>query len=228
MTGPHGLITYGRSTNLRKMTEPMNTSSSTRSLIAAAGFALLVGCVQQQRPDQIPQTVDRPPPGAPPPQSQPAPAAPVSYPAQTPDVYFYPKQGQNSQQQARDRYECYLWARQNTGYDPSQYRPDSRSNVRVVAVPGPGHDTVAGGVTGAVLGAAVSRPRDAGAGALIGAVAGAVIGAASDESRQRAADAEQARIDTVHAQRVAQSDAVIQSYRRALKACLEGRGYTVE
>ncbi len=81
---------------------------------------------------------------------------------------------------------------------------------------------------GAVLGAAVSRPRDAGAGAVIGAVAGAVLGAASDNSRQRAADAEQARLDEIQARRAAQSDAQLQSYRRALKACLEGRGYTVE
>jgi hypothetical protein len=200
----------------------MKTSFTIRSLIAAGGFALLLGCVEQQRRDSLPQPVSQPPP--------PAPVAPPPAPAppQSPDVYFYPKQGQSSQQQARDRYECYMWARRQTGYDPSQYRPDSRSNVRVIAVPGPGHDTVAAGVTGAVLGAAVSRPRDAGAGALIGAVAGAVIGAASDESRQRAADAEQARIDAAHAQRAAQSDAVIQSYRRALKACLEGRGYTVE
>ena len=199
----------------------MNSSFQMRTLIAVAGVVWLVGCVQQQpRPEPLPQPVERPavapPPPAPPP------------PAQTPDVYFYPKQGQDAQQQSRDRYECYLWARQNTGYDPSQFRPDSRANVRVVAVPGPGHDTVAGGFTGAVLGAAVSRPRDAGAGALIGAVAGAVIGAASDQSRQRQADAEQARIDAAQERRAAQSDAVIQSYRRALKACLEGRGYTVE
>ena len=200
----------------------MNTRSTVRILIPMAGLALFAGCVQQQRRrEPMPQPVERAATAAPP-------SAAAAAPPQTPDVYFYPKQGQDPQQQSRDRYECYLWARQQTGYDPSQFRPDSRSNVRVVAVPGPGHDTVAAGFTGAVLGAAVSRPRDAGAGALIGAVAGAVIGAASDESRQRQADAEQARIDAAQAHRTAQSDAVIQSYRRALKACLEGRGYTVE
>jgi len=222
------------------MANMMNKRFSIRSLIPVASIALLVGCVQQTRPDSAPQAVAPPAPApaaeasAPPPPDQSPAAAPIpppvaaSAPRPTPDVYFYPKQGQGEQQQARDRYECYLWARQKTGYDPSQYRQDSGSNVRVVAVPGPGHDTVAGGFTGAVLGAAVSRPRDAGAGALIGAVAGAVIGAASDQSRQNAANAEQARIDAAHEQRVTQSDAVIQSYRRALTACLEGRGYTVK
>ena len=128
----------------------MKSSFSIRSLIGAASLVLLVGCVQPTRPDAAPQAVAPPPPPA---------QAPAAAPTPTPDVYFYPQQGQSAQQQARDRYECYLWARQKTGYDPSRYRPDSGSNLRVVAVPGPGHDTVAGGFTGAVLGAAVSGPQ---------------------------------------------------------------------
>lgn len=175
------------------------------------------GCVQT-----------RPLPPEPPPRPlPPPPAAPEPLPP-SPDVYFYPKQGQTQPRQDRDRYECYLWANKKTGYDPSRLQPDTRARVRVVAVPGPGHDTAVGTVTGAVLGAAVSRPRDAGAGALIGAVAGAVLGSASDQSRQRAANEEQARQDEAQARRAAASDAQIQSYRRALKACLEGRGYSVD
>lgn len=188
--------------------------------IAALLFAALLsaGCVQT-----------RPVPAEPPPRAIPPPAPPVQEPLPpSPDVYFYPKQGQTQQQQDRDRYECYLWANKKTGYDPSRLRPDTRARVRVVAVPGPGHDAAVGTVTGAVLGAAVSRPRDAGAGALIGAVAGAVLGSASDESRRRAASEEQARLDEAQARRAAASDAHIQSYRRALKACLEGRGYSVD
>ena len=118
----------------------MKSSFSIRSLIGAASLVLLVGCVQPTRPDAAPQAVAPPPP--------PPAQAPAAAPTPTPDVYFYPQQGQSAQQQARDRYECYLWARQKTGYDPSRYRPDSGSNLRVVAVPGPGHDTVAGGFTG--------------------------------------------------------------------------------
>lgn len=163
-----------------------------------------------------------PPAVAPPPLQAPPPPPP------SPDVFFYPQQGQGPQQQAQDRYECYLWAKRQTGFDPSAVRPPTRASVRVVPVPAPGHDTAVGTMTGAVLGAAVSRPGNMGAGAVIGAVAGAVLGAASDQSRQRAADAEQARIDDMQARRAAQSDAQLQSYRRALKACLQGRGYSVE
>jgi hypothetical protein len=183
-----------------------------RSALLLTAAVLAAGCVEAPpvRREPPPPRVEQPPP---PP---------------SPDVFFYPQRGQSAQQQSRDRYECYLWANRQTGFDPSQPRNAARPNVRVVAVPGPGHDTAVGAVSGAVLGAAVSRPRDAGAGAVIGAVAGAVIGAASDNSRQRAADEEQARLDEIQARRAAQSDAQIQSYRRALKACLEGRGYTVQ
>lgn len=35
-------------------------------------------------------------------------------------LFVYPKQGQDQQQQAADRYECYNWARTQTGFDPTQ------------------------------------------------------------------------------------------------------------
>jgi Outer membrane protein beta-barrel domain len=34
-------------------------------------------------------------------------------------LYMYPQHGQTQKQQAVDRYECYSWARSQTGYDPS-------------------------------------------------------------------------------------------------------------
>jgi Outer membrane protein beta-barrel domain len=34
-------------------------------------------------------------------------------------LYMYPQHGQSQKQQAVDRYECYSWARSQTGYDPS-------------------------------------------------------------------------------------------------------------
>ena len=87
---------------------------------------------------------------------------------------------------------------------------------------------VNGAVAGAVIGATVSAPHDAAEGAMVGAVAGAVIGAVSDTARahetaglatrQTAAEqAEQARIEKQ-----------AYDYRRAITACLEGRGYTVK
>ena len=160
--------------------------------------------------------------------STPSPAPPprVAKPPPSPDVFFYPRHGQGAEQRDRDRYECYLWARQRTGFDPSRL-PPSQPMPRVVAMPPPGHDTAVGAATGAVIGAAVAQPWHTGEGAAIGAVAGAVIGAASDATRQQQAEQAQARQDQARNRRDAEIEAAVQSYRRAMQACLEGRGYAV-
>jgi hypothetical protein len=36
------------------------------------------------------------------------------------DLFIYPKNGQNADQQAKDRYECHSWASNQTGFDPTQ------------------------------------------------------------------------------------------------------------
>jgi hypothetical protein len=41
-------------------------------------------------------------------------------PAQQSDLFIYPKNGQNEEQQARDRYECHSWASGQSGFDPTQ------------------------------------------------------------------------------------------------------------
>jgi hypothetical protein len=38
----------------------------------------------------------------------------------TEDFFIYPKNGQTSEQQSADRYECYNWSRNQTGFDPTQ------------------------------------------------------------------------------------------------------------
>ena len=92
-------------------------------------------------------------------------------------------------------------------------------------IPAPGTDTLNGAATGAIIGASVSRPRDAGGGALFGAVAGALLGAASDNARaQRAADTEQ-RLNAANELSDQGLDHLAGNYRRALSVCLQGRGY---
>lgn len=153
--------------------------------------------------------------------SAPPPAPPVR-------VYFYPKQGQSPTQQDRDRYECSLWATKQTGFNPSAPQIEASQRVVVEPVPPPGHDTAVGAATGAILGAAVSRPREAGEGAVVGAIAGAMVGAASDASRQEQAQRIQEGYDQRAAQRSAYIGRQAQAYRRAMAACLEGRGYSVQ
>lgn len=44
----------------------------------------------------------------------------VAQPPGAADLFVYPKNGQSAEQQARDRYECHSWAKDQTGFDPTQ------------------------------------------------------------------------------------------------------------
>ena len=66
-------------------------------------------------------------------------------------------------------------------------------------------------------------PRNAGAGLVLGGATGAIVGSAADANAQAQAQQTQQQINQVAAAGRAQAD----SYRRALGACLQGRGYTV-
>ena len=93
--------------------------------------------------------------------------------------------------------------------------------------PPAGTGVALGAASGAVIGAAVSRPWESARGALLGALTGAVIGGIADSARldqERAAAA--AGSETTNA-RAALLEHMAANYRRAMSACLEGRGYTV-
>jgi hypothetical protein len=44
----------------------------------------------------------------------------TSTPAVASDIFVYPKNGQNEEQTAKDKYECHRWAASETGFDPTQ------------------------------------------------------------------------------------------------------------
>ena len=46
------------------------------------------------------------------------------------DLYVYPAHGQSEAQTRQDRYECYVWASEQSGFDPSAVgqNPDSRAD----------------------------------------------------------------------------------------------------
>lgn len=160
---------------------------------------------------------------APPPQPGPPPAAYAGPPPNT-TVYAYPQKGQSADQQSRDRYECSLWAVKQTGFDPSA--PTVPPEYRVVASgPPPGTGTAVGAIAGAIIGAAISPRWDAGAGAVFGGLTGAMIGSASDAQRAQQNQIQMTQAEQQQAAAMAQEAA---GYRRALSACLEGRGYSVK
>jgi len=142
-------------------------------------------------------------------------------------VFVYPANGQSAEQTERDRYECHVWAMQETGVDPS--RPDATPYERVLVQPAtpPGAGTAAGAIGGGILGSILAGPRNAGAGLVLGAATGAIVGTAAEANAnaqaQNQANLTQAQINATAAAGRARAD----SYRRALSACLSGRGYTV-
>ena len=155
----------------------------------------------------------------------PPPTRPVSVAPPPPSqrIFVYPASGQSAEQTDRDRYECHLWAVQQTGFDPS--RADAYPEERVMVQPGtpPGAGTVVGAIGGAILGSMIAGPGDAGAGLVLGGATGAIIGSASDANSQAQARQTQDEINQGTYTRRARAGA----YRRAIGACLKGRGYSV-
>ena len=161
--------------------------------------------------------------------SRPMPGETATAPQVPPtQVYFYPKAGQTTEQQSRDHYDCYNWAVQQTGFDPGRSAIPTDQRVRVVPMPPPGHDTATLAVAGAVLGALIGGPRHALGGALIGASSGAIAGAASDSARVESARQQEEAYAARDRTRDARLDEKAFGFRRAMSACLEGRGYSVQ
>lgn len=159
----------------------------------------------------------------------PPPPQPVRYagPPPTPpntQVYAYPLQGQSPAQQDRDHYDCSIWATKQTGFDPSAPNVPPEERVRVVSAgPPPGTGTALGAITGAILGAAIAGPRHGGAGAVVGAITGGALGTAADA--ERAQQTQEVVVPDRQAEAAIRAHAA--EYRRALSACLQGKGYSV-
>jgi len=63
---------------------------------------------------------------------------------------------------------------------------------------------------------------------VFGAVAGALVGAATDIARHDRATRIQRQYDKNDANHYARLEMQSRNYRRAMSACLEGRGYSVQ
>jgi len=142
--------------------------------------------------------------------------AALAAPAAAQQPIVYPAKGQSAQQQQTDEGECHVWAKNQTGVDPAA--------MAAAPAPPPPSNTVGGGervrgaARGAVGGAAIGAiAGDTGKGAAAGAVVGTARG--GREARQKQG-AQQQSVDNQRAQQ-------LDTYNRAIGACLEARGYTV-
>jgi hypothetical protein len=139
------------------------------------------------------------------------------------DLVVYPAKGQSKEQMDKDKYECYNWAKQQSGFDPMQ--------VPKASQPPPQQEPQKGGLgrgaaRGAAVGAAVgSLDGEMGEGAKKGAIIGGAVGGIRRREQQRQQQAKQQEWEQQQAAEYTQKRS---AYNRAYGACLEGRGYTVK
>jgi hypothetical protein len=135
-------------------------------------------------------------------------------------IFIYPTQSQTPEQQSKDDYECFGFARNQSGYDPmnppqvTAQAPDQ----------GPSGARLGGAARGAAAGAIIGEvaDNDAGKGAAIGATLGAMRGGRADRQR-RAQQSQQSE------QAAQQQMANMQlTFKNAYGACIEARGYSVK
>lgn len=139
------------------------------------------------------------------------------------DVFIYPNKGQSKQQQDKDKYECYEWAKQQTGFDPmaqptATAPPPSQEAKQGGVVKGAARGALAGVAIGAIAG-------DAGKGAAIGAAGGGLLGGMRRRDQQTREEAEREQWANQQAANYEQNRS---KYNRAFCSCMEGRGYTVK
>lgn len=135
------------------------------------------------------------------------------------ELYIYPAKGQSAEQLDKDKYECYSWAKKDTGFDPMALPTTEAAPPRDKQQSG---GVVKGALGGAVLGAVIGDSSQA---TKRGAAAGGLIGGVR-QSRKNSAN-EQERADW-ESKETANYTNNRSNYNRANAACLEGRGYTVK
>lgn len=152
-------------------------------------------------------------------------------------LFVYPANGQAQVQLDQDRYECHGWARQQSGFDPTALpTPTAGTTTTPTRVPIGSNPSAGatgkGALAGAVVGGAVGAHNgDTLGGAVLGAAVGSLAGGTIEMNGQLRAERE-ARDEArrLAARRDAADQALAArrtDYRRAITACLEGRGYTV-
>ena len=133
-------------------------------------------------------------------------------------MFVNPKNAQSPEQQAADEKTCYATGQQQTGIDPfapAASNPEAAKTTQGGAVKGSAKGAAGGAAIGAIAG-------DAGTGAAVGATAGAVRGRREKKKAQQ--QAEQQAQASAQQQQAQASD----TFKRAMSACLDARGYSAK
>ena len=134
-------------------------------------------------------------------------------------LYVFPTNEQDKEQQELDEYNCYKWAKEQTGINPMKLEQIEAEQVDQ----SPDGSAVVGAAKGAAAGAAIGAiAGDTGKGAAIGATVGAMGGRRS----KVAGDAQEQQQNEQAA--AAKEKELMDNFNKAFSACMEGKGYTVK
>ena len=138
------------------------------------------------------------------------------------ELMIYPAKGQSAQQQEKDKFECYGFAKGQSGFDPmAPPTTTTRAPQKEAQQGGVARGAVGGALGGALVGAVTGNTKK---GAKIGAVGGGLIGGARRSEQKSREQHNQQQWEQREVQNYSQNR---NNYNRAYAACLEGRGYTV-
>ncbi len=143
------------------------------------------------------------------------------------EFVIYPSKGQSNEQMEKDKFECYSWAKGDSGFDPMAPPTTTEPPPQAEAAKGGTvRGTTRGALTGAAVGAIAGDSKgDTRTATRVGAASGAVVGTArrNDQKRQEAQ-----KQQAWEQQQVNQYKQGRTSYNRAYSACMEGREYSVK
>jgi hypothetical protein len=134
-------------------------------------------------------------------------------------IYVYPRSNQGQAQQQKDENECYGWARQQTGIDPTAPPESTSKQQSQVPKGGAAKGAAAGALGGTAIGAITG---DTGQGAAVGATAGAIRGRRAQKKAEKQAE-QQAKANAEAAQKNK-----METFRNAFSACMDARQYSVK
>ena len=170
------------------------------------------------------------------------PPPPTFSAAQKINMFAYPKNKQNRDQQLRDELDCYNLSQRQSGVNPEAPPPAAPTSADIAAgqqAAANGAQQAQGGrVRGAARGAAGGAmigaiAGDAGKGAGIGAVAGTMRGGMKQRQtnaamKQQAAQQGGSQVQQDYAQAKASYDQGMNTFKRAFSACMDARAYSVK
>ena len=136
-------------------------------------------------------------------------------------LFVYPSDGQSAETQRKDEQECYDWAREVTGINPSN--PPASQRPASAAQEDTAQAAARSGTRAAARNVLIANATDndweqaAAVGLVFGSARGANNARRRNEQAQQEATAEQK----------AATEAQVQQFSKAFSACIEGRAYTI-